>query len=159
MPKNQYINFFAKIHILTDRKIKVSLPSLKQINYNTVTMNPEFFFLFQFQILTATFMTMIFLPMDLFISGVFTSTLKLQGQFLGASYRHENAFNYFAAKISISFRTHPISMEYPVESRTRSLFYLHLDYNVFCHRILLRQIKEVSHVFLRTISLGCDTQT
>lgn len=105
------------------------------------------------------FMTMIFLPMDLFISGVFTGTLKLQGQFLGASYRHENAFNYFAAKISISFRTHPISMEYPVESRTRSGFYLHLHYNLFCHRILLRQIKEVSHVFLRTISPGCHTQT
>lgn len=32
------------MQILTDRKIKVSLPSLQQINYNTVIMTPEFFF-------------------------------------------------------------------------------------------------------------------
>lgn len=103
-PRTNASIFLQKMQILTDRKIKISLPSLQQINYNTVIMTPEFFFLFQFQILTLTFMTMIFLPMNFVSSGVFTYRLKLYGQFLCET------FCYFDAKISISFWTLLISI-------------------------------------------------
>lgn len=105
--------------VLTYRKIKVSLSSLKQINYNTVTITPNFF-----SVSISNIDSYIY-DNDILANGfdhiwcVYIYIESIRTISWGASYRHENTFNYFAAMISIIFWTLSISMEHPVESCTR----------------------------------------